>query len=66
MNSRRRIDAGELADRGRVPSVFGEESTWKAWIDFRSLSLNFGLQRRSRVIYCLRSEDKNDYGREEI
>ena len=39
---------GEFVERSRVPPVFRETDTWRAWIHLRPLSLNFWLQRSFR------------------
>ena len=36
--------------RNRIPHVFGEKDTWKAWINLRPLSLNYWLQRLTQTV----------------
>jgi asparagine synthase (glutamine-hydrolysing) len=45
-------------DLSRVPKVYGESASWKAWIHLRPLSLNLWLQRYQSVGYKLSVEDR--------
>ena len=37
-------ELGRYVERKRIPKVFGEKDTWRAWIHLRPLSLNFWLR----------------------
>jgi asparagine synthase (glutamine-hydrolysing) len=37
--------------RTRIPRVFGEQDTWKAWINLRPISLNCWLERAAKFRY---------------